>query len=163
MRKAKATNTTPTPVTRQAVEAQIDALIDFLDAIDEDPDLEPSLGFSNGGYRPEDQPQEGDAFHSYWDAGHDHEDEHDGAEPDVDGEASLGWRNEGSQTGQWAGNPLVGTDLEDGVGAVRKKWPPSKTGGNVYRGTAVLGLKEPPQNPRTLTMPMANPKRRAAR
>lgn len=136
---ADAENTTPTPITRQAVEAQIDLLIDLLDQIEPDPDLEPSLGFSNGGYRPEDQPQEGNSFHSYWDAGHDHEDEHDGAEPSEDSEPSLGWTDNVKQgCAAWLANNLGAPDLEDGVGPVRKKRPKSKTGGKVLRGCAVL-------------------------
>ena len=139
MAQAGSENTTTLPVTRRQIEAQVDALIDLLDTLDADPDDEPSLGFSNGGFRPEDQPQERDAFQSYWDAGHDHEDEHDGAEPDVDGEASLGWTTQDNQaTPHWRANHMGTVDLEDGVGAVRKKRPVSKTGGKVLRGCAVL-------------------------
>lgn len=174
------------PLTRRDIEQHVDALIDLLDTLDADPDLEPdlgsgddregddpdledgadsepALGWTGASCSPENQSQDGPAFCLNADAGRDLEDEHDGREPDVDGEASLGWRNEGGQTGQWSGNPLVGTDFEDGVGPVRKPRPASKTGGAVYHGAAVLGLKEPPQNPRTFTMPMARPKRRAAR
>jgi hypothetical protein len=160
MAQASSENTTPLPVTRQAVEAQIDALIDLLDTIDADPDDEPSLGYCSTSW--EHAPQTGVDFTGNANAGDDREDE-DECEPSEDGEASLGWLNEGPQTGQWSGNPLVGTDLEDGIGPVRKKRPRSKTGGAVYRGTAVLGLSEPPQNPRTFALPMARPKRRAAK
>ena len=133
MAQASSENTTPLPVTRQAVEAQIDALIDLLDTIDADPDLEPSLGWQTGNQSPEHHVQDAIDFTGNANAGDDREDE-DEREPDFDGEASLGWRNEGSQTGQWAGNPLVGTDLEDGVGAVRKPRPASKTGGRIMIG-----------------------------
>lgn len=127
------------PISREQIERHVDALIDLLDTLDADPDLEPSLGFSNGGYRPEDQPQEGDAFHSYWDAGHDHEDEHDGAEPSEDSEPSLGWTDNLKQgCAAWLANHLGAPDLEEGIGAVRKLRPASKTGGRVLRGCAVL-------------------------
>ena len=44
---AVATHTTPTTISRQIVEAQIDILIDLLDSLDGDVDLEPSIGFTN--------------------------------------------------------------------------------------------------------------------
>jgi hypothetical protein len=60
--------------------------------------------------------------------GHDLEDEHDGAEPPVDDEASLGWTHTTNQTAaSWHANNLGMTDLEEGVGPVRKKRPASKT------------------------------------
>jgi hypothetical protein len=75
------------------------------------------------------------------DGGQDLEDEHDGAEPeddsepDVDGEASLGWTSQINQASpHWPGNHLGCVDLEQGVGAVRKKRPASKTGGRVMVG-----------------------------
>jgi hypothetical protein len=124
---------------RKEAAAAIDRLIAFLDATEPDADLEPSLGFSNGGHYPENQPQEGDAFHSYWDAGLDHEDEHDGAEPSEDSEASLGWTSHDNQaSAAWQANHLGTVDLEQGVGAVRKKRPASKTGGKVVRGVEVF-------------------------
>jgi hypothetical protein len=137
---AKAKSTTAKPINRQAVEAQIDILIDMLNTMDGDTDLEPSLAFSTGGYRPEDQPQEGYGFAMNANRGIDLEDEHCGAEPgedaepDVDSEHSLGWGTGDSQTGLWS----VVTDLEQGVGAVRKKRPASKTGGKVCRGSILL-------------------------
>lgn len=131
---AKPKPTIPTPISRQAVEAQIDLLIDMLNGLDGDADLEPSLAFSTGGYRPGDQIQDGFGFHLNADSGRDLEDEHDGSEPDVDGEHSLGWGNGVSQTGLWS----VVTDLEEGVGAVRKKRPVSKTGGRVIVGVEVF-------------------------
>lgn len=159
MRKATATNSTPKRPSRQQVEKLISILVDHLDQFD-DPDAEPSLGWQTGNQSPEHHVQDAIDFTGNANAGDDREEE-DEREPDFDGEASLGWLNEGPQTGQWAGNPLVGTDLEDGVGPVRKKRPRSKTGGAVYRGTAVLGLSEPPQNPRTFALPVPRPKRRA--
>lgn len=133
MRKATATNTTSKRISRQQVEKLISILVDHLDQFD-DPDAEPSLGWTASGGHYLETPEDliGNA-----NAGDDREDD-DEREPDVDGEASLGWLNEGPQTGLWAGNPLVGTDLEDGVGPVRKKRPRSKTGGAVYRGCEVL-------------------------
>lgn len=136
---------------RRAARDEIERLISFLDstsadADDEDDvrepseDDEPSLGFSSGGYLPEIQWQEGRAFHMNADGGTDLEDEHCGAEPeddsepDVDGEYSLGWGTGDSQTGQWS----IVTDLEEGVGAVRKKRPASKTGGRVLVGIEVF-------------------------
>jgi len=109
MSQANAENSTVLPVTRRQVEAQITALIDLLDTLDADPDAEPSLGWtqSSGHYLETPADLLGNA-----NAGDDREDD-DEREPSEDSEASLGWRNEGSQTGYWAGNPLVGIDLED--------------------------------------------------
>ena len=125
------------PISREQIERHVDALIDLLDTLDADPDDEPSLGWQTGNQSPEHHVQDAIDFTGNANAGDDREDE-DEREPSEDGEASLGWCNEGSQTGQWAGNPLVGIDLEDGVGPVRKKRPASKTGGAVYRGCEVL-------------------------
>lgn len=74
-----------------------------------------------------------------------HEDEHDGAEPgedsepDVDDECSLGWTDNPNQTSAaWQANHLGTVDLEEGVGAVRKKRPVSLTGGRVLTGADVF-------------------------
>jgi hypothetical protein len=152
---ADALDTTNPPITRQAVEAQIDLLIDLLDSLDpdpdrepdpaeSDPDAEPSLGWT-AGFTPELQQQDGRGFYMNESAGSDLEDEHDGAEPgedaepDVDGEASLGWTSQTDQTSpHWPGNHLGCVDLEQGIGAVRKKRPQSRTGGKVLRGCEVL-------------------------
>jgi hypothetical protein len=151
MPQADSTDTTNPPVTRQQVVAAIDSLIDLLDKIDDDTDLEPdpdledgadeepSLGWSIG-FTPEFQRQAGRGFYMNADGGQDLEDEHDGrepeddSEPDVDAEYSLGWGTGDSQTGQWT----IVTDLEEGVGAVRKKRPESKTGGRVVVGADVF-------------------------
>jgi hypothetical protein len=131
---AKATNTIPKPIRRQIVEAQIELLIDLLDALD-DPDTEPSLGFSNGGYRPEDQPQDGFGFHMNANRGHDQEDEHDGAEPHEDSEPSLGWTHTVDQTSPaWQANNRGMTDQEQGVGPERKRRAVSRTGNWVVAG-----------------------------
>ena len=59
-------------IQRQKIERAIDVLIALLDAADGDPDLEPYLsGIGHGS--------------------DDREDEHDGREPDEDGEPDLGW------------------------------------------------------------------------
>lgn len=145
------------PITRRDVEAQIALLIDLLDQFDGDTDIEPdsdledgadnepSLGFSTGGFAPEFQRQEGQRFYINADGGQDMEDEHDGrepgedAEPDVDSEPSLGWTDNPNQTSpHWQANHLGTVDLEEGIGAVRKKRPASKTGGKVCRGCEVL-------------------------
>ncbi|WP_438278787.1 hypothetical protein [Nitrobacter sp.] len=130
-------------------------MIDLLDSLDPDPDREPdptepdadsepSLGWS-AGFSPELHRQEGRGFHMNANGGHDLEDEHcgcepeDDSEPDVDGEASLGWTSQTDQTSpHWPGNHLGCVDLEQGIGAVRKKRPQSRTGGKVLRGCEVL-------------------------
>jgi hypothetical protein len=156
MSQADAENSTVLPVTRQAVEAQIDLLINLLDTLDGDADLEldtdlehagddePSLGWT-AGFMPEFQRQEGRGFYMNANGGRDLEDEHDGAEsgedaePDVDGEPSLGWTSHINQaSAAWQANHLGTVDLEQGVGAVRKKRPASKTGGNVCRGSILV-------------------------
>ncbi|MET4208635.1 hypothetical protein [Bradyrhizobium sp. LA2.1] len=136
---ANAKTITPTPISRQIVEAQIDFLIDLLDTLD-DPNAEPSLGFSTGGCFPETQPQTGPGFHMNYNRGQDLEDEHDGAEPHEDSEPSLGWTSTTNQAAPaWHANHLGAVDLEDGVGPVRKKRPASRTGNRVLVGAAVLG------------------------
>jgi len=148
------------PLTRRDIEQHVDALIDLLDILDADPDAEPSLGFTESHYNPD---QDCPDYSANANAGDDREEE-DEREPSEDGEPSLGWTDNLNQgCAAFHGNNFYGDDAEDGVGPVRKKRPPSKTGGSVYRGTAVLGLKEPPRNPRTFTLPMARPKRRAGR
>lgn len=139
MPKAKAKSTTPRPITRQAVEAQIDLLIDMLNQMDGDADMEPSLGFTTGGYMPELHKQAGPGFHMNANAGDDCEDEHDGGEPDVDAEPSLGWTDNPNQaSAAWQANHLGTVDLEDGVGAVRKPRPASKTGKRIMVGVEVF-------------------------
>ena len=136
---AKQKPTTSAPISRQVVEAQIDLLIDMLNTLDGDPDTEPSLGFSNGGFRPEDQPQGGIGFHMNYNRGLDLEDEHDGAEPDGDGEPSLGWTHTTNQTtADWHANNLGMVDMEQGAGAIRKVRPESKTGNSVRYCAEVL-------------------------
>jgi hypothetical protein len=156
MPQADSTDTTNPPITRQDVEAQINALIDLLDTLDADPDLEPdpdledehddepSLGWTSG-FMPESQRQEGRGFYMNENRGQDLEDEHDGrepgedAEPDIDDEPSLGWTHNPNQTSaSWQANHLGTVDLEDGVGAVRKPRPASKTGGKVCRGSILV-------------------------
>lgn len=124
----------PISISRHVVEAQIDLLINLLDTLD-DPDAEPSLGFSTGGYLPENNPQDGRGFHMNYNRGLDLEDEHDGAETDVDKEPSLGWTSTTNQTAPaWQANNRGMIDLEDGAGPVRKKRPVSRTGNRVVVG-----------------------------
>lgn len=85
---------------RRAIEAELDRMIELLDALDGDPDLEPSLG------APEvlsrlciwSQVDTGTSQLN-WARGNseDLEDEHDGTEPDDDREPDLGWANYGAQ------------------------------------------------------------------
>lgn len=101
------------PISRRDIERHVDALIDLLDTLDGDSDLEPDLaGYSTGmdsreGDDSDDEPslgwrgpsgwlgestnQDTPDFHANADCGRDLEDEHDGREPDVDDEWSLGW------------------------------------------------------------------------
>jgi hypothetical protein len=151
---------------RRAAMDEIERLIAFLDSTEPDTDLEPdlagysagmdsregdesddedgadsepALGWTGASCYPENQSQDGPNFCLNADAGRDLEDEHDGSEPDVDGEASLGWTDNPNQgSAAWQANHLGTVDLEQGVGAVRKPRPKSKTGGKVLRGCAVL-------------------------
>ena len=152
------------PLTRHQIERHVDALIDLLDTLDGDPDLEPSLGFTDVQDRYGDT-QDGPNFVANANAGDDREYD-DEREPGVDDEPSLGWTTETKQTAPaWHANHLGTVDLEDGVGAVRKQRPPTKTGGAIFRGCGVLSRAAPP-DPRDcgrFTMPMARPKRRAGR
>lgn len=163
MPKAAATNTTPLSITRRMVEERITALIDLLDRLDGDPDLEPDLGSGDDregedpdledgadsepslgwqathGYVGDQTDQSSPGFYANADAGRDLEDEHDGREPDDDSEPSLGWTTHDKQgCAAWLGQSVLGDDLEEGVGAVRKPRPAPKTGGKVLCGCAVL-------------------------
>ncbi len=123
------------PIFRQVVEAQIDLLIDLLDQLD-DPDLEPSLGWLTGNQYPENHSQ--NALTANANAGDDREDE-DEREPPVDDEPSLGWTHTTNQTAtSWHANNLGTTDLEQGVGPVKKKRPASRTGNSVRYCAEVL-------------------------
>lgn len=162
MAQAGSEDTTTLPVTRRQIEAQVDALIDLLDTLDPDPDSEPELGWSGpSGYAGESTNQAAPDFCGGTDDREGHDDTEDGA----DGEPSLAATESFKQdVASYYGHPFYSSgEFEQGVGPVRKPRPPSKTGGAVYRGTAVLGCSEPPRNPRTFSLPMANPKRRAAR
>jgi hypothetical protein len=129
---ATATSTTALPITRQQVEAQIDLLIDLLDALD-DPDSEPSLGWTSCSW--ESAPQTSLDFCANANAGDDREEE-DEREPPVDDEPSLGWTSTVNQNStDWAANHTLGaTDLERGIGPVRKARPASRTGNRVVVG-----------------------------
>ena len=105
MPKAEAKPTTPTPITRQVVEAQIDLLIDILNDLDADSDMEPSLGWPDSPYQPA---QAGYGFTANANAGDDREDE-DEREPDPYDEPMGGWANEGDQTSpRWIGTAMGG-------------------------------------------------------
>lgn len=92
MPEANAHLTIPAPVSRQAVEAQIDLLIDLLNILDPDPDTEPSLGWTSslGHYLETPADLIGNA-----NRGDDRESDDSDCEPDVDSEPSLGWRGAG--------------------------------------------------------------------
>ena len=77
---------------RRRMENAIERLIAALDAIDGDPDLEPSLGSVEGN------------------AALDAEDEHDGCEPDADEEPTIGWSESESESGHIR---PCGLDTED--------------------------------------------------
>lgn len=135
MSQANAENSTVLPVTRRQIEAHVDALIDLLDTLDADPDLEPSLGFTESHYNPT---QIGTDYSANANAGDDREDEHNGAEPE-EPEPSLGWTDNPNQgCAAFYGNSFYGDDAEDGVGAVRKPRPASKTGGRIMIGAEVF-------------------------
>ena len=132
MSQANAENSTSASISRRDVESQIDALIELLDTLDPDPDAEPSLGSVNPSTYGEPLP---------WAAGgsDDREDEHDGCEPDEGGEPSLGWTENANQaSAHFHGTSIHGVDAEDGVGPVRKKRPPSKTGRRIMVGAEVF-------------------------
>jgi len=79
---------------RQRMEAAIDSLLAALDALDGDPDFEPSLGCVHGG------------------AAIDVEDEHDGCEPDNDAESTAT-----ELLGRRFLNSAFGDEEEDGCDA----------------------------------------------
>jgi|SRR5882757_809649 len=95
---------------REKARIEINRLLDFLDASDIDPDLEdvgdredvgddePSLGSIErhpSCHAMDGRNSSGDQTHWAAGEGDDVEDEHDGAEPDEDGEPSLGWTTSG--------------------------------------------------------------------
>jgi hypothetical protein len=121
---------------RKEAAAAIERLIAFLDATEPDTDLEPSLGWTTSSNHWLETPEDliGNA-----NGGDDREDE-DEREPPVDDEPSLGWTSTTNQMAtDWAANHTLGaTDLEEGVGAVHKKRPPSRTGDRVMYCAQVL-------------------------
>jgi hypothetical protein len=123
---------------RKEAAAAIERLIAFLDATEPDPDAEPSLGWLTGNQYPENHPQDAIDFHGDQNAGDDREEE-DEREPPVDDEPSLGWTHTTNQlAAAWHANHLGMTDLEEGVGPVRKARPASKTGNQVVYCAQVL-------------------------
>lgn len=93
---------------RREAQDEIDRLIAFLDSTDPDADAEPSLGWTAPSGHWLETPED---LIANANAGDDREAD-DEREPHEDDEANLGWRNEGPQTGEWNGNPLVGLDVE---------------------------------------------------
>ncbi|HWM81646.1 MAG TPA: hypothetical protein VNQ56_06240 [Pseudolabrys sp.] len=91
MSQASAENTTNPPISRRDVERQIDALIDLLDHLDTDPDLEPSLGFTEHLFNLS---QAGPDFAANANSGDDRELDDEREQP-VDDEPSLGWLSAG--------------------------------------------------------------------
>ncbi|MGY4178367.1 hypothetical protein ACVIHH_003658 [Bradyrhizobium sp. USDA 4518] len=117
------------------MEAQISLLIDLLDQLD---DAEPSLGWQTGNQSPQHHSQAGADFIGN---GDDREDE-DEREPLVDDEPSLGWTSTTNQaSSHW--NQVApafwgSSDLEQGVGPVKKRRPMSRTGNRVMAGAELL-------------------------
>ncbi|ACI93248.1 conserved hypothetical protein [Afipia carboxidovorans OM5] len=146
---ATATNTTPKRPSRRQVEKIISILVDHLDQF-EDPDAEPSLGFTEDFYNPT---QVGPNFTADANAGDDREMDDSDLEPDVDDEPSLGWTDNSNQASAHfhGGSGYSSGDFEEGLGPVRKKRPRSKTGGAVYRGCRVLGVPRKDE-PKTQTV-----------
>jgi hypothetical protein len=94
-----------------------------------------------GNQWPEGHPQDATDFHGDANSGDDREAE-DEREPDVDSEPSLGWTSTTNQTAPaWPANPpsWAGTDMEQGVGRVKKTQPASKTGNQVVYCAQALG------------------------
>jgi hypothetical protein len=123
---------------RKEAAAAIERLIAFLDATEPDTDLEPSLGWTASSNHWLETPEDliGNA-----NAGDDREDE-DEREPPVDDEPSLGWTSNTNQTAAaWHANNLGMTDMEQGVGPVRKARPASKTGNRVLVGWRAEALR----------------------
>lgn len=75
---------------RAQIEAELERMIDLLDAIDGDPDLEPTMGFVAHGFVDEAEPDADFEPSLGWTSTYAHgsdqdlEDEHDGREPDED-------------------------------------------------------------------------------
>lgn len=109
----------PTPVTPedafQAIERlrkeaadEIDRLLAFLDSTEQDPDLEPSLGFLEPAFSVD---RLGETHATWITASVDQsisqggtadlEDDHDGREPGEDDERTMGWTNREAATGQY--------------------------------------------------------------
>ena len=148
------------PITRDQVERHVEALIDLLDHLDADPEAEPDLGWPGGAWTPADQSDVD--FTANANAGDDREADGDDLEPDVDDEPSLGWTTHSNQeTAGRARASVWGIDLEAGVGPVKKKRSPSKTGGAVFRGCGVLSRAKPPRPGECGKFSLSN--RRAAR
>jgi hypothetical protein len=114
--------------TRKKIERTLDKLIGLLDALDPDPDLEPSLGYNPYGSMD----QESD---------------------DADNEPSLGATHALSQEQAWRSPLVIGTDLEfDGDGVPDADKEPDADGepslaGSPNDGGQDLELDEAEQEP----------------
>lgn len=76
------------PPIRMRIARHIEEMIDLLDALDGDPDLEPSLGYTPKGYAVDSVDRTTDQ--TRWAQGRDGDDDDVDREPDVDDEPSLG-------------------------------------------------------------------------
>jgi hypothetical protein len=108
-------------VQRRRIEAAVEAMLDALDAMDApEEDLEPSLGSSETHPSPSYFVTTNDrsAHQLDWSSGSrdDREEEHDGAEPDVHDEPSLGWTDGETARGRYAGT-LHGHESEPSLGS----------------------------------------------
>jgi len=99
---------------RREIEAEIERLIDWLDMIEPDPDLEPSLAAVESAS----QLSYGTIEQITWASGNDDDregDEHDGREPDVDDEPSLASLDAViDQRKSWPNADRWGVDMEVG-------------------------------------------------
>lgn len=154
---------------RRAAKDEIERLLTFLDSTEPDADLEPdlagydrgmddregddsdyepdthdepSLGFSTGGHYPENQMQDGPGFYMNADSGCGLEDEHDGAEPDVDLERNLGWANEGAQLGTWYGDHSEQETGSPEWPAQPAKWQPPTKRRKVAKPLPTISIKD---------------------
>jgi hypothetical protein len=124
---------------RKEREALVELLIESFDAEAGDPDLEPSLGFRAGeqfvgrgcehGETGDDREVEDEHDEEGWDREGDElehgGDEHDGCEPDVDLEPSLGWTCAASEgNGAWGSDNDREADGSHLTEAARQRYKP---------------------------------------
>ncbi len=124
---------------RKEREALVELLIESFDAEAGDPDLEPSLGFRAGeqfvgrgcehGENSDDREVEDEHDEEGWDREGDEleqgGDEHDGCEPDAEGEPSLGWTIAASEgRGAWGSDNDREADGSYVTEAARQRYKP---------------------------------------